>query len=194
MPRPVKGRIRKIKFWVVDLVSRRVYNLDTVERFVLGTVGEPGERAFYIQAKKAGQNFTFALEKAQAQALTDRVSEILKDARSAHGSASKDFEPLNSPIESEFTLGVMAITWQFDSQLIRFEGQAITDDNSEEVFEEIVGDEVGNAPAIVRITLTPSQVRSFIHRANSVIKAGRQPCMFCGGPINIEGHICPRAN
>ena len=175
-------------------MSRRVYNLDTVERFVLGTVGQPGERAFYIQAKKAGQNFTFALEKAQAQALTERFAEILKDARSAQGAAIKDVQPLESPIESEFTLGVMAITWQFDSQLIRFEGQAITGDTSEEIFEEIVGDETDNAPPIVRITLTPSQVRSFINRAISVIRAGRQPCMFCGGPINIDGHICPRAN
>ena len=183
-----------VKFWEVAQVSRRVYNLDTVERFILGTVGQPGERAFYIQAKKAGQNFTFALEKAQAQALTDRFAEILKDARSAQGAAIKDVQPLESPIDSEFTLGVMAITWQFDSQLIRFEGQAITGDTSEEIFEEIVGDETDNAPPIVRITLTPSQVRSFINRAISVIKAGRQPCMFCGGPMNIDGHICPRAN
>ena len=66
-------------------MSRRVYNLDTVDRFVLGTVGQPGERAFYLQARKAGQNFTFALEKAQAQALTERFAEILKDARATQG-------------------------------------------------------------------------------------------------------------
>ena len=176
------------------LVSRRVYNLESVDRFVLGTVGQPGERAFYLQAKKAGQNFTFALEKAQAQALTERFAEILKDARVSQGAVTKDSGPLETPIDSEFSLGVMAITWQFDSQLIRFEGQAITNDSAEEVFEEIVGDEVNNAPAIVRITLTPSQVRSFIGRAISVIKAGRQPCMFCGGPMNVDGHICPRMN
>ena len=66
-------------------MSRRVYNLDMVDRFVLGTVGQPGERAFYIQVRKAGQNFTFALEKAQAQALTERFAEILKDARATQG-------------------------------------------------------------------------------------------------------------
>ncbi|MFM8927701.1 MAG: DUF3090 family protein [Rhodoluna sp.] len=157
-------------------MSRRVYNLESVERFVLGTVGQPGERAFYLQAKKAGQNFTFALEKAQAQALTERFAEILKDARVSQGPVTQDSGPLETPLDSEFSLGVMAITWQFDSQLIRFEGQAIANDLVEEVFEEIVGDEVENAPAIVRITLTPSQVRSFIGRAISVIKAGRQPC------------------
>lgn len=175
-------------------MSRRIYNLDSVDRFVLGTVGQPGEREFYLQASKAGQAFTFALEKSQAQALTERFVEILKDVRATTGAALRDSEPLESPIESEFTLGVMAISWQFDTQLIRFEGQAISNDETEEVFEEIVSDDNHAAPAIVRITLTPSQVRSFIQRAITVIKAGRQPCMFCGGPINIDGHICPRAN
>ena len=175
-------------------VSRRVYNLDTVDRFALGTVGQPGERAFYLQAKKAGQNFTFALEKGQAQALTERFAEILKDARATQGGLVRDTEPLETPIDSEFSLGVMSISWQFDSQLIRFEGQAITGEDSEEIFEEIVSDDTQSAPAIVRITLTPTQVRSFIARSISVIKAGRQPCMFCGGPINVDGHICPRAN
>ena len=175
-------------------VSRRVYNLDTVDRFVLGTVGQPGERAFYIQVRKAGQNFTFALEKAQAQALTERFAEILKDARATQGGLVRDADPLESPIESEFALGVMAITWQFDTQLIRFEGQAMSGDESEDIFEEIVSDTTDGAPAIVRLTLTPIQVRSFVARSVSVIKAGRQPCMFCGGPINIDGHICPRAN
>lgn len=175
-------------------MSRRVYNLDTVDRFVLGTVGQPGERAFYLQARKAGQNFTFALEKGQAQALTERFAEILKDARATQGGSVKDSDPLETPIDSEFSLGVMSITWQFESQLIRFEGQALTGEESEAIFDEIISDDSADAPAIVRITLTPTQVRSFISRSISVIKAGRQPCMFCGGPINVDGHICPRAN
>ena len=60
-------------------MTRQIYNLDLVERFVLGTVGLPGERQFFIQAVKAGQAFSFTLEKVQAQALTDRFKEILKE-------------------------------------------------------------------------------------------------------------------
>ncbi|MEY3715616.1 MAG: hypothetical protein RL155_491 [Actinomycetota bacterium] len=151
-------------------MSRQIYNLDLVDRFVLGTVGQPGERAFYIQVKKSGQIFSFA------------------------GAAEKDAEPLDSPIESEFTLGVMAISWQLDSQVIKFEAQGISSESSDEVFDEIVTDDLLSAPPILRLTLTPAQVRGFVYRSVSVIKAGRQPCMFCGGPINPDGHICPRAN
>jgi uncharacterized repeat protein (TIGR03847 family) len=88
----------------------------------------------------------------------------------------------------------MALTWQMDSQMIRFEGQAITGDQEEVIFDELASDESEGAPPILRIRITPSQARSFIERAISIIKAGRQPCMFCGAPINPDGHICPRMN
>jgi uncharacterized repeat protein (TIGR03847 family) len=78
--------------------------------------------------------------------------------------------------------------------MIKFEAQGISVDDSDEIFEEIADDDVSTAPPIVRLALTPTQVRTFVSRAAGVIKAGRQPCMFCGGPINLEGHICPRAN
>ena len=175
-------------------MSRQIYNLDLVERFVLGTVGQPGERQFFIQAVKAGQAFSFALEKAQAQALTDRFKEILKETKTISNSVLKDVAPLQTPIESEFELGVMAITWKFDSQHIAFEAQGITNENSDRVYEEIASDDEPDAPPMLRLLLTPAQVQSFVQRAQSIIKAGRQPCMFCGGPINLDGHICPRAN
>lgn len=179
-------------------MSRQIYRLDEVDRFVLGTVGMPGERQFFIQVRKAGQHFSFALEKNQAQALSDRFAEILKDANlksqlSRH-SQSLDSEPLDSPIDSEFSLGVMSISWKYDSRMIDFEAQAISGESGDEIFEEMVSDDTENAPPVLRLSLTPHQVQSFIKRANSVIRAGRQPCIFCGGPINPDGHLCPRAN
>ena len=174
---------------------RRIYNLDEVDRFILGTVGQPGAREFYILVKKAGQVFSVALEKAQAQALTERFKEMLREVKSVEGAAPRDNDPLEMPIESEFSLGVMALTWQIDSQMIRFEGQAITGDQGDEIiFDELASDETDGAPPILRIRITTSQARSFIDRASSVIKAGRPPCMFCGAPVNPDGHICPRMN
>lgn len=175
-------------------MSRQIYNLENVDRFILGTVGMPGERQFFIQVSKAGQVFSFALEKAQAQALTDRFKEILKDARIKSGTVSRDSEPLQTPVESEFELGVMAISWKYDSDYITFEAQGLTNSVSDRIFEEIVEDNEDEAPPVLRLKLTPPQVQSFIARAVSIIKAGRQPCMFCGAPMNLEGHICPRAN
>ena len=36
--------------------------------------------------------------------------------------------------------------------------------------------------------------RAFTKRAQAVVSAGRQPCPFCGNPMDPEGHLCPRAN
>ncbi len=175
-------------------MSRQIFNLEKVDRFTLGTVGQPGERQFFIQARKMGQVFSFALEKGQAQALKDRFREILKESKLNKVQLERDISPLDTPIEAEFELGVMAISWKYDSDLITFEAQGVSNLQSDRVFEEIVGDDIDDAPPILRVSLTPIQVRSFVDRASSVIKAGRQPCMFCGAPINLDGHFCPRAN
>ncbi|MEY3325547.1 MAG: hypothetical protein RL694_434, partial [Actinomycetota bacterium] len=101
-------------------MSRQIFNLEKVDRFTLGTVGQPGERQFFIQARKVGQVFSFALEKGQAQALTDRFHEILKESKLNIVQLDRDVSPLDTPIESEFELGVMAISWKYDSESIVF--------------------------------------------------------------------------
>jgi hypothetical protein len=35
-------------------MSPRIFLFDPVERFIVGTVGAPGERTFFIQAKLGG--------------------------------------------------------------------------------------------------------------------------------------------
>jgi uncharacterized repeat protein (TIGR03847 family) len=47
---------------------------------------------------------------------------------------------------------------------------------------------------MLRVFITPTQALAFHDRAELVIAAGRQPCPFCGFPINPEGHLCARAN
>ena len=44
------------------------------------------------------------------------------------------------------------------------------------------------------VSLTPADARAFSKRAQAVVAAGRPPCQFCGGPLDPEGHLCPRAN
>jgi len=170
------------------------YRFDNPDKVLIGTIGVPGEREFYLQVQDASRIYSFALEKSQAQALADRFSEILREAKIGRSNANRDTAPLDTPIESEFELGVMAITWKYETQLISFEAQGITGSSGEQVFQDLVADDELDAPPILRITLTPTQVQSFVQRAFNVIKAGRQPCIFCGGPINLDGHICPRAN
>ena len=56
-----------------------VYEYDQPDRFVAGTVGEPGQRTFFLQASAAGRVTSVALEKTQVAVLAERVDELLDD-------------------------------------------------------------------------------------------------------------------
>ena len=51
-----------------------VYAYDPPDRFVAGTVGQPGQRAFYLQATASGRTTSVALEKGQVSQRAARNS------------------------------------------------------------------------------------------------------------------------
>lgn len=178
-------------------MSRIIYEYDPVERFVCGTVGEPGERAFFIQARTGPRLTSVSLEKLQAAALGDRVGVMLKEIKRAnplitYDRANQDTEPLEQPIFEEFRVGVIGLSFNTDNERVLVELQCITEAQSEE--EELAEDEEEDAPDLLRVSLTLAQAESFAKRTSAVIGAGRLPCPFCGIPIDSSGHLCPRAN
>ncbi|MGH3369750.1 MAG: DUF3090 family protein, partial [Nocardioidaceae bacterium] len=50
-----------------------IYSYDPPERFVAGTVGEPGQRTFFLQASGKGRVTSVALEKQQVALLAEQV-------------------------------------------------------------------------------------------------------------------------
>ncbi len=56
-----------------------VYSYDPPERFVAGTVGQPGERTFYLQATVGTRVTSVALEKGQVSQLAERLDELLDE-------------------------------------------------------------------------------------------------------------------
>jgi uncharacterized repeat protein (TIGR03847 family) len=66
-----------------------VYTYDPPERFVAGTVGQPGERTFYLQASGKGRVTSVVLEKIQVSRLAERLDELLDDElRNSGGKSS----------------------------------------------------------------------------------------------------------
>ena len=159
---------------------------DSVERFVAGTVGQPGERAFFIQARNSKRLVTVAIEKLQVAALAERLEIIINDLRK-HDSGIRqlnsevDDAPLELPIDSEFEVGSMSMSWEESTQTI-----------SIELFE-IATDEA-DTQDYLKVNLSISMCGAFIKRSKALIAAGRLPCPFCGIAIDPQGHLCPRAN
>jgi uncharacterized repeat protein (TIGR03847 family) len=190
-------------------VSRQVFLYDPPERFVAGTVGLPGRRTFFLQATAGGRTTSVALEKAQVEALAERIDELLDEVvRRSGGNTSvpavapaelADTAPLTTPIEEEFRVGTMALAWDSESERMIVEAQALVelDADSEEEFaeeeERLLRDDE-NGPPMLRVRLTGTQARAFAKRALEVVKAGRPPCPLCSLPLDPEGHVCPRQN
>ena len=175
----------------------RILLFDPVERFVAGTVGIPGERTFFLQARTGSRLVSVSLEKAQVAAIADRVLQILREIRQSEPLAvfervAYDDQPLESPIDEEFRVGVIGLAYVTDRRLIEIDLQAIVD--SDDADEELLDIDTSSDQDILRILMTLGYAESFAKRANTVVAAGRAPCPFCGGPIDPNGHLCPRAN
>lgn len=161
-------------------------DFDPPTRCVVGTVGAPGERTFFVQVRAAGRSAAVSIEKFHVTTLADRINDVLDRVAGAAASESAaalvaDNEPLDTPIEEDFRVSTVRLLWDDDRDAVVIE-----------LFDEDP-DEVETADGI-RIWLTPQHARAFARRALSIAAAGRPPCPFCGGPLDPAGHICPRAN
>jgi uncharacterized repeat protein (TIGR03847 family) len=182
-----------------------VHLFDPPERFVAGTVGQPGQRTFFVQARAGVRVTSVAMEKQQVQILAREVDELLDKLIEAGETQVTvpavtpvdlaDNEPLDSPIEEEFRAGTITLSWDAEDERVVIEVFAITVAEAEVDDSAIVGDPVETEPdELLLVRLTAGQARAFCSRAATVVEAGREPCPFCGGPIDPTGHLCPRAN
>jgi uncharacterized repeat protein (TIGR03847 family) len=178
-------------------MSRVIHVFRQPERFVAGTVGEPGDRSFYLQAIEDARTISVLLEKQQVSVLADRISALLQEVARRFGdevpeeSGGNDLDPLAVPLEEEFRVGTMGLGWDADSKSIVVELLAVTD---EEVDESVVLDDTEEGPDALRVFLSPVQARAFADRAERVVSAGRPPCPLCAEPLDPEGHVCVRLN
>jgi uncharacterized repeat protein (TIGR03847 family) len=58
-------------------MPRRLFVFDDPDRFATGTVGQPGSRTFFLQARASGRVVSVVIEKTQVSALAERLGELL---------------------------------------------------------------------------------------------------------------------
>jgi uncharacterized repeat protein (TIGR03847 family) len=177
-----------------------MHEFDPPERFVAGTVGEPGSRTFFLQARSGPRMVSVALEKQQVAVLAERIDELLDEVMASTGNDTlipavapvglEDSDPLEQPIDEQFRAGTMTLSWDPGIARVVIEVFPLTDATEEE------GDDEDDAePAeVFLVRLEAGPARAFVKRAELVIDAGRPDCPFCGNPIDPDGHLCVRAN
>ena len=180
-------------------MPRQLHVFDPPERFVAGTVGQPGDRTFYLQATGGGRTVSVALEKVQVRLLAERLEELLEEVRrrgvgDVPAVAPHDLEdtaPLDAPVEEEFRVSTMGLAWDGDDSRVVVEALAPAESEQDEV-EPL--SETDDGPDALRVRITAEAARAFIKRAQRVVAAGRPPCPLCSLPLDPEGHVCPRQN
>src|SRR4051794_5284545 len=177
-------------------VPRQVHLFDRPTRFVAGTVGQPGDRTFYLQASdETGRTVSVALEKAQVQVLADRMNELLDEvAGRAHTvippeADVDDLDPLTAPVDEEFRVAAMGLAWDGSAEAVVVEAVAA---GEEPIDEEAILSDSDEGPDALRVTITPMAARAFVARARRVVAAGRPPCPLCSPPLARAGQVSPR--
>jgi len=177
-----------------------VYMYDPPERFVAGSVGQPGERTFYLQATSLGRVTSVSLEKFQVSLLAERLDELLDEVLRRSGESPEvpaapsaglaDDGPLDMPVLEDFRVGAIALAWDGDDDRVVIEAQEASEEPVEPLADEVPAD----GPGVLRVRITPGEARAFAQRALRIVAAGRPPCPLCGLPLNADGHVCPRQN
>jgi uncharacterized repeat protein (TIGR03847 family) len=159
------------------------FDLPAIDRLTVGTVGPPGQRVFYLQARHEGGVVSLRLEKAQVAALSRYLDAMLEDLPPADlsivvpGATEMD---LVEPVVAEWVVGSLGVTYdEVDDRVII-------------MAEELVEEDAESAS--LRIRATRAQVAAFSRHSHDVVAAGRPPCPLCGGPLDPEGHVCVRLN
>jgi uncharacterized repeat protein (TIGR03847 family) len=154
---------------------------------VAGTIGAPGERAFFIQARNKGRVISVALEKAQVQAIANRLELIVAEVKKSNPLISiesfpQDDAALETPVDEEFRVGAISLAWNELDQLLTFELYELEDDEQVEDGQ------------VLEINFSLGMAIAFAQRSKALVNAGRLPCPFCAIPIDPRGHLCPRTN
>lgn len=180
-------------------MPRRRYIFDPPDRFIAGTVGQPGDRTFFLQAREGERIVSVVLEKVQVAVLAERLGELLRELerRGVEGvdaqAGVEDTGPLDEPLQEAFRAGSLTLGWDAGAELVLIEARA-QDEDGEAIDPDDDDDEDEDGPDLLRVRMTAAATRAFIDRASRVVAGGRPPCPLCGAPLDPRGHICPRRN
>lgn len=157
------------------------YELESPERVTVGTVGEVGQRAFFVQAREGDLTVTLKLEKQQVGALAESLGRLLQDLPRPGELPAEDSLELEPFERALFVVGTLAVAYD------------VTSDRVVLLAEELAGAD-GEEADEARLALSREQAAALAIRGTRLVEAGRPPCPLCGFPIDPRGHACPRTN
>src|ERR1700744_3750645 len=122
---PENLRLRRNCRYFGTAMSRAIHVFRSPDRFVAGTVGQPGNRTFYLQAVHEARAVSVVLEKQQVAVLAERIDALLVEVNRRFGTPVppetgqvEDLSPLITPVDAEFRGGTMGLGWESEAQTV----------------------------------------------------------------------------
>jgi uncharacterized repeat protein (TIGR03847 family) len=175
-------------------VSAEIIELDDVDSLGAGAVGEPGQRAFYIQARTEHTQLTVLVEKQQVEMLATEAVAFLDHIADEYPELPIDVPAaqtqLREPTVPLFRARLIGLGFDTERELVLLELREHAEDD-EAVADGTPADDEGY---VARIYVTRAQVRAMAARGVEAVAGGRPPCPLCDMPMDPAGHQCPRWN
>jgi uncharacterized repeat protein (TIGR03847 family) len=176
----------------------RVHEFDWPDRVVVGTIGPPGARTFYLQVRSGKQLVSIALEKQQSALLAEKIDEILDQLLTVKGNPFS--VPTSTPVElvdndqletvqEHFRTGAMSLGWDPTTAQVVIEAYPITDADADDHEESPDGDG-DHETEMLLVRMPVGTARAFAKRTHEIVGAGRPACPLCGDPVDADGHTC----
>lgn len=174
-----------------------VHDFDWPDRLVVGTVGRPGERTFYLQARTGDRVVSAAMEKEQSAVLAEKIDEVLDELMVQDGNRFSvpaeapegldDTDPLDQPVLEQFRVGVITLGFDPSTAQVVIEAYPWVEGSP----ESIIDPDADEPTEVLQIKIPVGAARSFSKRTRQVVLAGRPICPFCLEPMDPDGHDCP---
>jgi uncharacterized repeat protein (TIGR03847 family) len=166
----------------------QVFDLNPVDRITADAIGEPGQRVFYLQARKGGRLVTLICEKEHVAALAIAIEELLVSLVDDEADAAEPDPVIHEGMELEVPLDPAFRVAQVNLGYDQVSSRLVV------IAYELLDEDDDSRPSVARFWATPAQMRAFSIHGQEVVAAGRPSCAMCGEPIDPEGHFCPRKN
>lgn len=161
--------------------------LDRPHHVTAGTVGPPGQRAFYLQVEDDDHRVTVGAEKQQVAGIGDMLARLL--ARFDLVPATdwdRDAMALREPLEPTWRVGEIELGADPDARRIALRLQGF------EVDDDVAFD-------LVEFSIDADQSRRLAGHIDELVDQGRPRCRLCGRPKTPSddpdgGHVCPSSN
>jgi uncharacterized repeat protein (TIGR03847 family) len=181
-------------------MNPEIIELEDVDELGTGAVGEPGKRAFYIQARTPDAQLTVLVEKEQVALLATEAVAFLDSLADKFPELPFDIATaatqLREPTVPLFRARLIGLGFDPDRELVLLELREKSPDDLSAADEAVPDDpELDDEPGYVaRIYATRAQVRALAARGAEAVTGGRPPCPLCDLPMDPAGHRCPRWN